>query len=81
MEGASLRAAHLKERAVRLGPLRMNLLSGRVHRKTDLNLTQKVFQALLYLARHPEPQRQRAGAHEAVWQQPMGDDPYAPCGA
>ena len=39
---ARLRAAHPKERAVRLGPLRMNLLSGRAYiGETDLNLTQK----------------------------------------
>ncbi len=41
----------------------MNLLSGRAYiGETDLNLTQKEFAALLYLARHPKPQRQRAGA-------------------
>lgn len=51
---ARLRAAHPKERAVRLGPLQMNLLSGRAYiGETDLNLTQKEFAALLYLARHP----------------------------
>ena len=48
---ARLRAAHPKERAVRLGPLQMNLLSGRAYiGETDLNLTQKEFAALLYLA-------------------------------
>ena len=32
----------------------MNLLSGRAYiGETDLNLTQKEFAALLYLARHP----------------------------
>ena len=51
---ARLRAAHPKERAVRFGPLQMNLLSGRAYiGETDLNLTQKEFAALLYLARHP----------------------------
>ena len=39
---ARLRAAHPKERAVRFGPLQMNLLSGRAYiGETDLNLTQK----------------------------------------
>ena len=48
---ARLRAAHPKERAVRFGPLQMNLLSGRAYiGETDLNLTQKEFAALLYLA-------------------------------
>lgn len=56
---ARLRAAHPKERAVRFGPLQMNLLSGRAYiGETDLNLTQK--DAVSGAA--PEPQRQRAGA-------------------
>ena len=47
---ARLRAAHPKERAVRLGPLRMNLLSGRAYiGETDLNLTQKEFAAHLQI--------------------------------
>ena len=75
---ARLRAAHPKERAVRLGPLRMNLLSGRAYiGETDLNLTQKEFAALLYLARHPNRSVSAQELYEAVWQQPMGDDPHA----
>lgn len=75
---ARLRAAHPKERAVRLGPLRMNLLSGRTYiGETDLNLTQKEFAALLYLARHPNRSVSAQELYEAVWQQPMGDDPHA----
>ncbi len=75
---ARLRAAHPKERAVRLGPLRMNLLSGRAYiGETDLNLTQKEFAALLYLARHPNRSVSAQELYEAVWQQPMGNDPHA----
>ena len=75
---ARLRAAHPKERAVRLGPLQMNLLSGRAYiGETDLNLTQKEFAALLYLARHPNRSVSAQELYEAVWQQPMGADPHA----
>ena len=75
---ARLRAAHPKERAVRFGPLQMNLLSGRAYiGETDLNLTQKEFAALLYLARHPNRSVSAQELYEAVWQQPMGADPQA----
>ena len=75
---ARLRAAHPKERAVRLGTLQMNLLSGRAYiGETDLNLTQKKFAALLYLARHPNRSVSAQELYEAVWQQPMGADPHA----
>lgn len=75
---ARLRAAHPKERAVRLGPLQMNLLSGRAYiGETDLNLTQKEFAALLYLARRPNRSVSAQELYEAVWQQPMGADPHA----
>lgn len=59
---ARLRAAHPKERAVRLGPLQMNLLSGRAYiGETDLNDAEGVCGAAVSGAA-PEPQRQRAGA-------------------
>lgn len=59
---ARLRAAHPKERAVRLGPLQMNLLSGRAYiGETDLNLTQKEFGGAAVSGAAPEPKRQRAG--------------------
>ena len=75
---ARLRAAHPKERAVRFGPLRLNLLSGRAYiGETDLNLTQKEFAALPYLARHPNRSVSAQELYEAVWQQPMGADPHA----
>ena len=67
---ARLRAAHPKERAVRFGPLQMNLLSGRAYiGETDLNLTQKEFAALLYLARNPNRSVSAQELYEAVWQQ------------
>ena len=55
----------------------MNLLSGRAYiGETDLNLTQKEFAALLYLARHQNRSVSAQGAgNEAVWQQPMGSRP------
>ena len=60
------------------GPLQMNLLSGRAYiGETDLNLTQKEFAALLYLARHPNRSVSAQELYEAVWQQPMGADPHA----
>ena len=56
----------------------MNLLSGRAYiGETDLNLTQKEFAALLYLARHPNRNVSAQELYEAVWQQPMGADPHA----
>ena len=74
-----LRAAHPKERAVRLSLLQMNLLSGRAYIGGD----------------RPEPDAEgslrrcciwrgtrtaasaRKKLYEAVWQQPMGADPHA----
>ena len=57
---ARLRAAHPKERAVRLGPLRMNLRT-RVHRRDRPEPDAEGVCGAAVSGAAPEPQRQRAG--------------------
>lgn len=72
---ARLRAGqHIYERK-RVGPLEMDLLTGRAYwAGRDLRLTQKEFSVVVYLAKHRGRVVPAEELYEAVWGQPLADD-------